>query len=420
MKLLPALGLVSAISLSTMASGCGSGSIGGIDLGMAQGGGGASGGGAAGGGGNASSGGAGLGSGGASGSSLITVGNPHADAGDGTLNADAACVATAMQGEQRPVALFFMMDNSGSMTTVDRGQTQSRWELISTAVPAFLSNPANAGLYAGLDFFPELLLTDAGAGRNGGGNNNNNASCNVADYENPNVPVGLIPGANNAQANAFATAITARVVQGQTPTTPALEGAIHSASLWQTAHPEMSTFVVFMTDGQPNGCNSSVANAAAAAAAGVAGTPPIKTYVLGVGPDVGNLDAIAVGGGTGPTAYLVATGGADALTAALNLIKGTAVSCTYTVPTTNGAALDFSKVNVQTTVGSNGTPTLVDRVDDLAACGTQSGWYYDQPLDAGVPPTTITLCPSTCAPLTSTNGSTLQILIGCKAITRIQ
>ena len=180
------------------------------------------------------------------------------------------------------------------------------------------------------------------AGRRGGGGNggNANASCNVADYENPNVPIAIVPGANNAQVNAISTAITTRVVQGQTPTTPALEGAIHSATLWATAHPEMNVFVVFMTDGQPNGCMSTVANAAAAAGAGVAAMPSIKTFVLGVGPQVGNLDAIAVGGGTGPTAYLVATGGAAALTAALNAIKGTAVSCDYKVPTpTNGQAI---------------------------------------------------------------------------------
>lgn len=418
MRVLPTLGTALSVCLSTVISGC-AGTDGSTGLSPARGTGGSSGGGAAGAG--ASAGGGNVAIGGRSGSgggSVITITNPGADAGNGMLTPDAACVATAMQGEQRPVALFFMMDNSGSMTTVDRGQTQTRWQLIATAVPAFLSNPTNAGIYAGLDFFPEILMADAGAGRNGG-NNNNNASCSVADYENPNVPIAVVPGANNSQVNAFATAINTRVVQGQTPTTPALQGAIHSATIWAAAHPEMNTFVVFMTDGQPNGCNSSVANAAAAAAAGAAATPSIKTYVLGVGPQVGNLDAIAVGGATGPTAYLVATGGADALTAALNAIKGTAVSCTYNVPKTTGPALDFSKVNVQATVGTTGTANLVERVDSFAACGTQSGWYYDQPLDGGVAPTTITLCPATCDPLKSTNGSTLQILIGCKAVTRI-
>jgi hypothetical protein len=401
------------IGLSAMLVRC-AGTDGSVGLGMTGTGG--TGGSSIGAGGGVTNGAGGAGVGGSS--STISVSNSGPDGGaDKGLSADAACVATAMQGEQRPVALFIMMDNSGSMTTVDRGQTQSRWQLIATAVPAFLSGPSSVGLYAGLDFFPELV-TPAGGGQGGGGNAN--ASCNVVDYENPNVAIGVVPGANNALVTSFATAINTRVVQGQTPTTPALQGAIHSAALWQTAHPEMNTFVVFMTDGQPNGCNSSVANAATAAAAGVAAMPSIRTYVLGVGPQVGNLDAIAVGGGTGPTAYLVATGGADALTAALNAIKGTAVSCNYNVPSTAGRALDFSQVNVQTRVGTSGTPTIVERVDDVAACGSGNGWYYDQSLDAGTPPTTITLCPSSCDPLKATNGSVLQILIGCQVVTRIR
>jgi hypothetical protein len=284
-----------------------------------------------------------------------------------------------------------------------------------------MSDPANAGIYAGLDFFPELVGAGADAGRQGGGNGNNNASCNVADYENPNVPIAIVPGPNNSQVNAFSTAITNRVVQGQTPTTPALEGAIHSATLWQTAHPEMNTFVVFMTDGQPNGCMSTVANAAAAAAVGSAATPPIKTYVLGVGPQVGNLDAIAVGGGTGPTAYLVTTGGAAALTAALNAIKGTAVSCDYRVPTpTNGSTLDFTAVNVQARIGSAGMPSILQNVPNVGACGTGNGWYYDQPLGGSVAPSTITLCPSTCSAVKAAAGSELQVLIGCKTITNVR
>jgi hypothetical protein len=318
------------------------------------------------------------------------------------------------------VALFFMMDNSGSMTTMDPGQNQSRWEIIASAVPVFLAAPENVGLWAGLDFFPELMGVDAGRG-GGGQGQNNNASCNVVDYENPNVPIALLPGPNNAQVNAFSAAINTRNVQGNTPTTPALEGAIASAATWQSAHPEQNVFVVFVTDGQPNGCNSNVQNAAAAAAAGAARTPPIKTYVLGVGPQVGNLNAIAVGGGTGPTAYLVTSGGAAALTAALNAIKGSTVSCDYKVPDVTSGQLDFTQVNVQTRVGSAGNLTVLGQVASAAACGLGDGWYYDNPIVPGGPaPTTITLCPATCGPLTMTNGSELSVLIGCKTVTRIQ
>jgi hypothetical protein len=405
-----------SLGLSAIALGCSASDVSASGSGSSIGaGGGAANGGAAGAVGNAGSAGTGVAGGG--GTSVIVTGPISGGQGGGTLNADAACLAQAQQGEQRPIALLFMVDNSQSMNTVDRGQTQSRWNIIRAAVPAFLSAPENAGLWVGLDFFSEPLRVDAG----GGGQGNNNTSCNVVDYENLNVPVDVLPGGNNAQVNALTTAINTRVVQGNTPTTPALQGAISSAATWQSAHPEQNVFVVFVTDGQPNGCNSSVANAAAAAAAGVLATPSIKTYVLGVGVEVGNLDAIAVGGGTGPTAYLVTSGGAAALTAALNTIKGTAVACDYKVPDLSGRLLDFTQINVQSRVGSQGNQVLLGRVDNAAACGTGDGWYYDQPVViGGPPPTTITLCPSTCDPLKTTPGSELQVLIGCKTITRIQ
>jgi hypothetical protein len=356
------------------------------------------------------------------GSIVSSVGVSSTDGGSSSLNADAACVATAQQGEQRPITLLFMMDNSASMNTTDPGQTQTRWELIAAAVPQFLVDPTNAGLFVGLDFFPEPMPTMVDAGRRGGGNNNNNALCGITDYENLDVPIGDLPGVNSAQVGAFANAILTRVVQGNTPTTPALQGALASASTWQAAHPDHVVAVVLVTDGQPNGCDpNTVTTAAAAAAMGVSGTPPIHTYVLGVGPDVGDLNSVAVAGGTGPTAYLVTTGGAAALTAALDAIKGSAVACDYKVPDLTGQQIDYTQVNVQTRVGATGAPQLPLQVDSAAACGTSPGWYYDVPVVTGGPaPTTITLCPASCDPLKQTPNSQLQVLLGCKTESRIR
>lgn len=293
-----------------------------------------------------------------------------------------------------------MVDNSGSMATIDPGQTQTRWEIISSAVPAFASAPENAGLYVGLDFFPEIVAPDAALV----------ADCNPTSYETPDVPIDVVPGANNAQVAALAAAITSRLVSGNTPSTPALQGAIVSAAAWQAGHPEQDTFVVFVTDGQPNGCNCTVANAAAIAAAGVAQNPPIRTFVLGVGPQVGNLDAIATGGGTGPTATVITAGGAMALTTALDAIRSSAVACDYQLP----PGLDDSLIDLEARMGSQGTPTLLARVSDASACGSGAGWFLRPPAEASAAPTGISLCPSSCDALKMTAGSTLQILAGCK------
>jgi hypothetical protein len=295
-----------------------------------------------------------------------------------------------------------MMDNSGSMNTIDPGQTLSRWDIVKDAVPGFAHDPANAGLMAGLDFFPEPGMP--GGGRNGGGGGGND----------------VLPGAGNVQADAFTTAIAGRMLGNGTPTLPALQGALAAAATWQTAHPERTVYVVFVTDGLPNGCNSTVANAAAAAAAALAGTPSIKTYVLGVGPEVvANLDPIALAGGTN-AAYVVTMGGAAGLSAALAAIKGSIITCDYSLPSLDGGQLDFRAVNVQTRIGPMGTPNLINQVPSTSACGTGDGWYYDNPVPPGVPaPTKITLCPTSCDALQATPGGQLDVLLGCKTEPRV-
>jgi hypothetical protein len=354
---------------------------------------------------------------GGTGAPIITTHPPDDGSSGGSLLGDAACVNTAIRGEQRPITLYFMMDNSGSMNTIDPGQTLSRWDIVRDAIPGFAHDPANAGLMAGLDFFPEPGM---GGGRGGGGMGGANASCLVTDYQMANVPIDVLPGAGNVQADAFTTAINGRMLGNGTPTLPALQGALAAAATWQTAHPERTVYVVFVTDGLPNGCNSSVMNAADAAAAGLAGMPSIKTYVLGVGPEVvANLDPIALAGGTN-TAYVVTMGGAAALSAALAAIKGSIITCDYSLPAIDGGQLDFRAVNVQTRIGPTGTPTLINQVPSTSACGTGDGWYYDNPVPPGNPaPTKITLCPTSCDALQATPGGQLDVLLGCKTEPRV-
>jgi len=244
--------------------------------------------------------------------------------GDGTGSSFADADANGADGDAldgacvpHPLALLLMVDSTGSMATVDPGQTLSRWEIITNGLPAFASSPENAGLFVGLDFFPEVLTGMPAA-----------LQCDVTAYESPDVPIAALPGVNNEQVEALTAAIANRVVGGGTPTTPALQGAIASAGAWRTAHPEQDVFVVFLTDGIPNGCSSTVATAATAAAAGVSGDPSIKTYVVGVGPEVvANLDPIAAAGGGSPKATALTMGGPAALTDALNAIRASVSGC---------------------------------------------------------------------------------------------
>jgi hypothetical protein len=332
------------------------------------------------------------------------------------VSADAACVANVQEGEAIPVNLHFLVDRSGSMTCPlgAAGQTcglgnngapnnrmpPDRWSAILDALNAFVSAPASSGIGIGLQFFP---LTGAN-----GGNGNNNAACNVMSYQIPAVAFDILPAA----AARFSMALAGTMPGGNTPTTPALTGALQFASGQRVANPGREVSVVLVSDGIPNGCNASVANAAMAAATAVAATPSIKTYVIGVGPALQSLDQIAVGGGT-QRAYLVDTG-ADVATQFRQALDAIAapIRCDYAIPTTPGKVLDYGSVNIETRVGANGTPQITQKVPDAASCGA-GGWFYDSP----TAPTKITLCPSTCAPLTNTMGSHLQILIGCASQT---
>lgn len=51
------------------------------------------------------------------------------------------------------------------------------------------------------------------------------------------------------------------------------------------------------------------------------------------------------------------------------------------------------------------------RLAGPAACAS-GGWFYDDPLE----PTTIELCPATCAAVQADKGATLEVLLGCATI----
>jgi hypothetical protein len=246
---------------------------------------------------------------------------PPVDGGDADAQSDRSIDASG-DGDSSPAdsnrsdagcspALYLMIDNRGSMDMVDIGQTVTRWDNVAQAIPAFANDPLNAGTMVGLDFFPEVSPSDGGPV----------TSCDVVDYTMTNVPVDMIPGPNNAQSDALVAAVQGRARAGGSPTTPALTGALQAAKVWQMAHPDRALSVVFLTDGQPTSCGgtNTVPGAAAVAQMYASGLPPIRTYVLGIGPDTGNLDSIAAAGGT-QMAYMLTDASAAAIANALRAI----------------------------------------------------------------------------------------------------
>lgn len=311
----------------------------------------------------------------------------------------ASCFTSSQLVGEIPIDLYFMMDKSSSMNMFDRGQPVSRWTAVSRAMKAFITSPKSVGIGAGIAFFPRI---DAAG----------NPLCGGADYAFPVVPLGVIP----AIVPAISAGINAQVLAAGTPTAPALQGAHIYAR--NQAHLGRHTAVVIVTDGQPRQC-SSIETTAAVATHAAAGSPSVKTYVLGVGPSLLSLNAIAEAGGTG-RAYLVESGGEAELTAALDAIRTSAQSCAYAIPEAGRKTAEKIPAKVETRVGMNGAPTPVGQVSGVETCGDGAGWYYERPPATGggtsldSAPTRVTLCPGSCETLVKTSGSHLDVVVGCQ------
>lgn len=370
-------------------------------------------------GGNGNSGGSGGtigGSGGATGGSGGLAPPPIPDAALDTRADAPACSALVDENEVvvvttvSPIDLYFLVDKSGSMLTADMLGSPTRWAALSTAIGTFVdasgSDAGAGGVGIGMGFFPIIAPTDGGRG-------GSPSSCNLADYGRASVDIAPLPG----NATPIKSAITATTPNGGTPTAPALQGAVQVATAYQAAHTDRKVVIVLATDGQPNDCNSSVNSVSQVAASAFAQTPPLPTYVLGIGPSTGNLDAIAAAGGT-RSAYMVTASGSDQLLQALNAIRtqtqtqtGTKIACSQKIPPSSSTRpLDYDAAEVTTTVGM--TTLRPPKVANAAACGTTDGWYFDDP----AMPTTVIFCPATCNALSPEAGkSRISVSIPCKA-----
>ena len=233
-------------------------------------------------------------------------------------------------------------------------------------------------------------------------------TCDPALYATPAVPIAPLPAGGAAVLGAIAT----QAPSGVTPTAPALLGAIDYAKAYTNAHAGRTAAVVFVTDGLPNGCNSTIDLAVAAAKDGYDGAA-ITTYVIGLG-STSALDQIALAGSGNLFHYFAASGDvATKLQAALKQISE-AITCSYNVPTpSDGQTLDWNMVNVQAAVGPTAGFDTVKNVPTLKDCGSLGGWYFDKNPDTGATPSKMILCPASCQPLRASEGSRVQIVLGC-------
>jgi hypothetical protein len=198
---------------------------------------------------------------------------------------------------------------------------------------------------------------------------------------------------------------------GGTPIYAALDGALRWATNYQTMHTDETTVVVFVTDGEPNGCDQDFTNISALAAKALM-TTGVTTYAIGLkGSSTAQMDQLAQAGGTMHGIYIDTGATAEQeLITALNAIRGQAIACDFPMPqpTDPTMMIDPTKVNVTFTPSGGKAGTLA-QVSDQNACGTNKSWYYDLPQT----PTRINLCPAACDLVRKDAKALIEFLLGC-------
>jgi hypothetical protein len=322
------------------------------------------------------------------------------------------CVGQAYEGESIPLDIYIMFDQSGSMCNCvdpvfdmigrpcpDAECNATRMDAVREAARLFMDDPQSQGVGVGLGYFGKQTIGQA--------------SCDEADYEEAAVEIGALPG----HANVMMASLDEIVPTGETPSGAAIRGACTYAQGWKTANPSHETVILLLTDGRPEApvtcqagtCCPTIDDAVEAATTCLDSKPGIRTYVLGVGPMLDNLDSIAAAGGT-ERAYLVEGGDvANQVLEALRTIRGDAIPCTMGLPTApGGLALAYDKVNI-TYASPSCEATYYNYVETVDVCAEEGGWYYDDPNA----PESIKLCPTTCDQVSAPGGK-LVFTVGCE------
>ena len=303
-----------------------------------------------------------------------------------------SCGSITEQANLVPAHLYVMLDKSSSMAG-------NQWAQAVSGLSAFAKDPASAGLWVALNYFPRE--PDAVP------------ACDQKAYSTPVVPFGLLP----KNATPIISSLTNESPNGlSTPTYPALGGALLGSIKEVQSNPGHNAAVLLVTDGVPQGpaplCGGvdpeSFAEIEKLAKTGKDFSPSIVTYVIGLpGVDQSFADQIAQAGGSGKAIVVSAKNVEQEFQTALEQIRGKAVPCEFVIPSQVGQGeIGFDKVNVQLTKSGSQPETILQTKD----CTAASGWHYDDPQN----PKKIFLCPDVCQSLKKDFGAKIDILLGCK------
>jgi hypothetical protein len=311
---------------------------------------------------------------------------------DARQSADASsCLRAEYTALARPLDMLILLDQSGSMQ-----EDEDRWTPTTNALKTFVGAPDLARTGVAMQYFP--------LGRD------DEEKCEAARYAVPDVAMNTLPDNRDPvrasiDAHWFSHEQCCDTEEHSgTPTRPAIEGAAAYLRAWLVAHTEHVGVILLATDGEPSGvCDDNrVDDVAAAIASAAAATPPVKTYVIGIG-DNDALDALAEAGGTGQGALIVDGSGAQTeaqFLAAIGRIREAALPCDYPL-----GDVDPARLNLVSSVG--GDELELRNVARREDC-TRDGWYFDGP-------SRVALCPEACRELGQARGA-VRVREGCQTV----
>jgi hypothetical protein len=386
------------------------------------------------------------GTGGSSGSGSAGTGGPGGSAGrrdasfpdvtfvydaapeDGGVTADSACATATVRAVPVPLDMYVMFDRSGSMNLPQPlpasgnpgagdcnvgGTTVSRWCYAINALADFFRAPSSAGIGIALQFFPNGTC-DSNVPY-GYGCCNTGACCNGTADSAPAVALGTLPANNTALIGA----LDGQIPWGdRTPIEAALRGLARYTKDYMRSGREIVGLLI--TDGGPEGCDSSASRLASIASSHL-GSTGIRTFVMGVeGAVFPTLETIAIAGGAPAHTvncdagispchfYSVRDGTAAAFNNALQAIRRASVGCEFTMPTTDAGLVNPDQVVIEYFAGGTGAGQRIHKVNSASSCSAD-GFYYD----SNSSPSSITLCPGTCTRVQGDSLGKVDILLGC-------
>jgi hypothetical protein len=342
------------------------------------------------------------------------------------LIGDAACQGTKIETEAGPTTLQMVVDVSGSMDDPANGTgNRSKWQVTRDAlIAATAALPANIAV--GVTFYPNMTTSRGTAPRDP------TACVNQGN----DVAIAPLGTAGSQQRNLIDQAFAAvNPNNGGTPTYDAYSLALPPL---ETSTYSPSKYMLLITDGQPTFSQNCVGSGlvsepvdpapivneiTAAFGAGV------KTFVIGSPGSEQNvstnadsrawLSQAAREGGTAPAAcadngspqycHFDMTQAPDfsaALTTALKTITNTIIPCVYPVNSPPGATIDYAKVNLIYTDGSQNEYAVVKNLGTTC----DRGWHYINDN------TEIEVCGDTCTKIKADSGASMDVLFGCEPI----